>query len=225
MWIPPYLANLATSTYTMATAPDPGLHPDGSVTPGEGGVDVGVANGTPVLAIADGKIIASGYWNDLGHGVVTTRVNVPGAGTQDLYYQHIQIDPSIHTGDTIKRGQQIGVIGPYSEIEMGFNAEWGGVWGTNHPGPWIADPRPWLQAILSGSGAPPTGGNIPVSLPGVPSLGSLLPQGLLDWIGNPARIAKMIMGMALVGIALFLLFSSDPTIQKVAGTVTKVAAL
>jgi hypothetical protein len=127
------------------------------VTAGEGGVDIATPNGTPVYAIADGIVTASGYWKDNGHGVVTTRINVPGAGPQDLYYQHIQIDPSIQPGQSVKRGQLLGVIGPYNEIEMGFNAAWGGVWGTNHPGPWVKDPRPWLNAILKGNGAAPAG--------------------------------------------------------------------
>jgi len=176
-WLPAYLQNLASSTYGMWDAPDPGLHPDGSVTAGEGGIDVGVPNGTPVYAIADGQVIASGYWKDNGHGVVTTRINVPGAGPQDLYYQHIQIDPSIKTGQTVKRGQLIGTIGPYNEIEMGFNAAWGGVWGTNHPGPWVKDPRPWLNAILNGNGAaPPTTAGTAAG-----STGS--PNPLLDPIG------------------------------------------
>src|SRR5260221_2280466 len=38
---------------------------------------------------------------------------------------------------------------------MGFNAQWGQPWGTNHPGPWVKDPRPWLNAILNGSGGAP----------------------------------------------------------------------
>lgn len=156
-WIPDFLANLKNATYGMWDSPTPGLHADGSVTPGEGGVDVGTPNGTPVYAIADGTVIASGYWKDSGHGVVTTRVNVPGAGLQDLYYQHIQIDPSVKTGQMVHRGQLIGTIGPFNEIEMGFNAAWGGVWGSNHPGPWIADPRPWLNAILDNASVPPTG--------------------------------------------------------------------
>lgn len=156
-WIPDFLQNLKNATYGMWDSPTPGLHPDGSVTPGEGGVDIGTPNGTPVYAIADGTVVGAGYWKDSGHGVVTTRVNVPGAGLQDLYYQHIQIDPSVKIGQTVTRGQKIGVIGPFNEIEMGFNAQWGQPWGTNHPGPWIADPRPWLNAILNNASAPPTG--------------------------------------------------------------------
>lgn len=156
MWIPTFLQNLATANYGMWNSPTPGLHPNGAITPGEGGVDVGTPNGTPVYAIADGPVIASGCWNDSAHCVVTTRVNVPGSGAQDLYYQHIQIDPSIKTGSQVKRGQKIGVVGPYNEIELGFNSGWGGIWGANHPGPWIRDPRPWLNAILGGNGDAPT---------------------------------------------------------------------
>lgn len=141
----------------MWNSPTPGLWPNGAVTPGEGGVDISTPIGTPVYALANGPVIASGYWRDNAHGVVTQRVSVPGAGQQDLYYQHIQIAPGITPGQNLTRGQLIGHIGPFNEIEMGFNAAWGGVWGSNHPGPWVRDPRPWLQAILNGSGsAPPT---------------------------------------------------------------------
>jgi hypothetical protein len=238
MWVPAYLANLATANYGMWDAPDPALHPDGSITPGEGGVDVGVANGTPVLAIADGTIIASGYWNDLGHGVVTTRVNVPGSGPQDLYYQHIQIDPSIKTGQQVTRGQQIGVIGPYNEIEMGFNAQWGGVWGTGHPGPWVKDPRPWLNAILSGSGAAPaaggatTPGTVAATGTGNPldalkAIGTFFQKigAITAWINNPVRIVKLVNGVFFLGIAIFLLVSKSETVANIEGAAAKAAML
>ncbi len=154
-WPPAFMHNLATATYGMWNSKTPGLHADGSITPGEGGVDIGTPVGTPVYAIAAGKVIGAGYWGDNAHGVITTRVNVPGAGTQDLYYQHIQLDQGIKQGQDVVRGQRIGTIGPFAEIEMGFNAQWGQPWGTNHPGPWVKDPRPWLNAILNGSGGAP----------------------------------------------------------------------
>jgi Peptidase family M23 len=224
-WLPAYLQNLATANYGMWDAPDPGLHPDGSVTPGEGGIDVGTPNGTPVYAIADGSVVASGYWNDLGHGVVTTRVNVPGVGPEDLYYQHIQIDPSIKTGMQVKRGQQIGVIGPYNEIEMGFNALWGGVWGTNHPGPWVKDPRPWLNAILSGNGAAPsttgaTGGSTTTST------GNPVTDTILAFWNNAAPTFKRwgeyaaIFLMAIVLIIIgFVLLGGGEVIQGAKGAI------
>ena len=162
-WIPGYLQAMAayltnpnvSGMYGMWDSNIPG---NKGFIPGEGGVDLGAPVGTPVYALADGPIIGAGYWNDSGHGVVTTRIQVPGAGTQDLYYQHITLDPSITQcsggtcpGQTVTRGQKIGTVGPYGETEMGFNAQWGTIWGTNHPGPWIPDPRPWLAGLMNGS--------------------------------------------------------------------------
>jgi hypothetical protein len=170
-WIPDFLKNLSTANYGMWNAPDPGLTTSGRVQPGEGGVDIGTPIGTPVYAIADGQIIGAGYYPDNAHGVITTRINVPGVGIEDLYYQHIQLDPSIKQchgyggspcSQAVKRGQRIGTIGPFNEIEMGFNSQWGGIWGGNykdpssHPGPWVRDPRPWIKAVLDGNGAAPS---------------------------------------------------------------------
>lgn len=211
-WIPDFLKNLATANYGMWDSPTPGLHPDGSITPGEGGVDVGTPNGTPVYAIADGTIIGAGYWKDSGHGVVTTRVNVPGAGPQDLYYQHIQIAPGITQGQTVTRGQQIGTIGPYNEIEMGFNAQWGQPWGTNHPGPWVADPRPWLNAILNNASVPPagsssssTGGPNPLTDPIGAFWASVSPM-LIQW---GEYIAIFLIALILIVIGFVLIGGGD----------------
>lgn len=211
-WLPDFLKNLATANYGMWNSPEPGLHPDGSVTPGEGGVDIGTPNGTPVYAIADGKVVASGYWKDSGHGVVTTRINVPGAGPQDLYYQHIQIDPAIKTGQTVHRGQLIGKIGPYNEIEMGFNAAWGGVWGANHPGPWIKDPRPWIKATLNSNPSTPSGDTSSTSTFDNPLSGLTDPlSGALTTIKHWGEyIAVFALALILLIMGFVLLTGSTP---------------
>lgn len=137
----------------------------------EGGVDLTSPGGTPIYALATGPLIGAGnFWHssDLytpgsgnpGYGVVTQRVNVPGYGPQDLYYQHIQIAPGISTcyanacnNQIVQKGQLIGWTTPgVNEVEMGFNANWGGVWGINHPGPWATDPRPMLATLAQGAG-------------------------------------------------------------------------
>lgn len=204
-WIPDYLKDLATANYGMWNSPTPGLHPNGSITPGEGGVDVGTPNGTPVYAIADGIIIGSGYWKDSGHGVVTTRVEVPGVGLEDLYYQHIQIAPGIQAGQEVHRGQLIGTIGPYNEIEMGFNALWGYPWQSGpHPGPWIADPRPWLWAILNGNPTIPTTSSSGTSSSGTgnPIFDAILPN-FTQWAEYTAifliALVLIILGFVLLG--------------------------
>lgn len=227
-WPPTYMQGLGSANYGMWNSPTPGLHADGSVTPGEGGVDIGVSIGTPVYALASGPVIAAGYWNDSAHGVITQRVNVPGAGAQDLYYQHIQLDPSIaqcmgNCNQYVQKGQRIGTIGPFNEIEMGFNSLWGGVWGTGHPGPWVKDPRPWLSALVSGNPTPFTGTGTSTSGAGVvnpldalASVNSFFASlgGLLNWIKSPVRVIKMITGIVLIAVALYLLTAPEAA-QKV----------
>lgn len=135
----------------------------------EGGVDLASPGGTPVYALATGPIVGVGnFWHGggsclyqggagctPGYGVVTTRINVPGYGLQDLYYQHINLSPGLAVGQIVQQGQQIGTINDQvNELEMGFNANWGGVWGTNHPAQWATDPRPMLAALMTGTAMP-----------------------------------------------------------------------
>jgi hypothetical protein len=146
----------------------------------EGGVDIGSPGGTPVYALATGVLEGAGnFWHSAnlytpgsgnpGYGVLTERVNIPGYGMNDLYYQHIQLSPNIQTcyagncnGQVVYKGEQIGTIIPgVNMLEMGLNADWGGVWGTNHPNAWATDPRPEIAALInnydsSGSSVVPT---------------------------------------------------------------------
>ncbi len=129
----------------------------------EGGVDLTSPGGTPIYALATGPIIGAGTFThsngNPGYGVITTRVNVPGYGLQDLYYQHIDIAPWIKSctgnacaGQQVNAGQLIGwVRSDVGEVETGFNAGWGGIWGTNHPGQWVTYPEPLLAILARGS--------------------------------------------------------------------------
>lgn len=165
-WIPQFLKDMAAyitnpnvgGMYGMWDSSTPGdvNGPFGPGVPGEGGVDLTSAIGTPVYALATGLVEGAGYWKDQGHGVVTTRINVPGSGMEDLYYQHIILSPGIKEGMTVQKGQQIGTTGQYGEVELGFNANWGQPWGNNHPAGWVQDPRPMLAALMN-AGPPGTG--------------------------------------------------------------------
>lgn len=143
----------------------------------EGGMDLASPNGTKVYALSDGLVRGAGYFthpngND-GHGVVTVRTSFPDGSVGDLYYQHIQISPNIilcgqtgghlyngiigppPTNQKVQRGQFLGTV-VVGEVEVGINAEWGGVWGDNHPGPWIDDPEDAIRSLIdAGGGLPP----------------------------------------------------------------------
>lgn len=208
-WIPAYLAGMKAyidnpnvqGMYGMWDAPDAAdvNGPFGPGVPGEGGVDLDSPRGTPVYALADGPVIGIGYWKDMGHGVVTCRITVPGFGENDIYYQHIIFDNHLKEGSQVTRGQQIGSIGEYNEIEIGFNANWGQPWGLNHPAGWVKDPRPLIQALMAGSAPAPgnatTGGTAPAN-----ALSKIATAVLTD-VGVPSAAFSAIgdHGMTLIG--------------------------
>ena len=125
----------------------------------EGGVDITLPPGTPLYALGSGPIVGAGNFTHSdgspGYGVVAIRVNVPGIGNEDLYYQHINIASGIKKGGSVSKGDIIGYQRSDTNIELGFNAGWCCVWGDpkQHPGPWPDDPRPWLYALLGSSGS------------------------------------------------------------------------
>lgn len=133
----------------------------------EGGVDWTPSpndKSNPIIALADGQIIGAGafkggranYNTAGGPAIITTRVKMPDGSTQDLYYQHILLADNIKEnqsgvfqGQSVKKGDVIGYPNLKWNIEMGFNANWYSVWGGSpHPGPWITDPRKWIDSLL-----------------------------------------------------------------------------
>jgi len=139
---------------------------------GEGGVDLAAPIGTPVYALATGPLEAAQSFASQGFAhpgsVLAQRVNVPGVGLEDIYYQHIDLLPSIErclggncNGVVIQKGQEIGTVGTAGETEVGFKAAGGG-WGSLYgpspsPGPWPSKPEPWIASLM-GAGGPLTDG-------------------------------------------------------------------
>ena len=145
----------------------------------EGGIDLGGNKiGQQLQALNSGTVVGAGYFchggpyfmtsptgngcSDPGYGVVTIRMDTP-YGPQDVYYQHINIDPSIKLctgsncpGQRVIKGQVIGTGGvgnpPQNVLEMGVNVPWGGIWGSNHPGPWV-DPETIIRSLMMNYGS------------------------------------------------------------------------
>jgi hypothetical protein len=176
------------------------------------------------------KKIFSSSSDQCDHGVITTRVTNQDGTQTDIYYQHITLAPGVQPcfkssdcTQTVKKGQVIGYISDFGMLEVGVNVGnvrgsapypngWGTIWGTDPaPGAHV-DPETYLRALISGSN---TTGLIPGN--GLPSgnvggidfssltnlFGQLAP--LTGWLSNPIRIIKMIAGLLLIGVALYLL--------------------
>lgn len=139
----------------------------GAAAANEGGVDLTLPHGTPIYALADGKLEGFGSFTHAdgspGYGVLTEQVqNVPGLnGPANVYYQHINLAPGFQActngncgGQTVKRGQLIGYTRPdMYGLEVGINPGWRGVWaGSTATGPWVTDPRPYLKALAQQGG-------------------------------------------------------------------------
>ena len=206
----------------------------------EGGVDLNSPAGTPVYALEAGRVVAQGTNNVDGNGVITTRVNVPGYGPEDLYYQHINKSPSIQTGQMVAYGQYIGTVadttnmGWTPHVELGFNSDWGGPWGSNHPAPWVTDPRPLLKALIlqhpnaaTDSGTPPPSSNAhcPDYVSNAPLIGLPLCAIYEALVSFGEHIAVFILALLLMLIGLQLLRDKPVSdlVTKPAGIITKAA--
>lgn len=242
-WIPTflqnmgaYIANPLVAMYGRWNHPPPQGNPN---APGEGGVDLASPGGTPVYALASGQIIGLGNFFHGGGtclykggpgctfagGVVTTRVNIPGYGLNDLYYQHLTLNPSLQDGAYIQKGQLLGYINPqFGEVEMGLNANWGGVWGTNHPAAWATDPRPQIQALM-GTGTPTAVGNLPMSYQSSSGSGgsgqgifSLLGQNFGPTHGQLQQFMLVVFAGLIILVGIAVLFLNSDTGHKAVET-------
>ncbi len=70
------------------------------------GLDIAADEGGSVQAVGDGIVRFAG-WSDQGYGNMV----VIDHGTYQTLYAHLRDEPSVHAGQTVSAGQQIGVLG------------------------------------------------------------------------------------------------------------------
>lgn len=77
------------------------------------GQDVMAACGTPLVAARGGKVQYSGYQGAAGNYIV-----IDGRGTSyDFMYAHMAEPSPLHTGDTVRTGQSIGIVGETGDAQ------------------------------------------------------------------------------------------------------------
>jgi murein DD-endopeptidase MepM/ murein hydrolase activator NlpD len=103
------------------------------------GIDIGGNYNDPVYATADGTVQFVGYDNAHGHNLIINHSN--GLRTR---YMHLNKKPSVNQGETVEKGQQIGLLGstgrstgPHLHYEIIKN-------GTQ------IDPKPYMQTARKG---------------------------------------------------------------------------
>lgn len=105
------------------------------------GQDVTAACGTPLVAARGGTVQYAGYEGNAGNYIV-----IDGRGTpDDFMYAHLAEPSPLHTGETVRTGQPIGIVGDTGDAE-GCHLHFE-MWGA--PG-WYEggspfDPLPYLE--------------------------------------------------------------------------------
>lgn len=85
------------------------------------GLDIASGVGTPIYSVAEGKVIKKtasvgpscwGFGCNAGYGnAVWIQYNLPSGQTTTGVYMHMNTTAIVEVGDSVKRGQQIGVVG------------------------------------------------------------------------------------------------------------------
>ena len=95
---PPFVAPLE-GTLTSGFSPGTSTHRK------HDGIDLGKAQGAPVLAAADGRILRTGTWGDYGLIVMIDH----GRGWQSMYAHLSRIH--VREGEAIRAGEMLGQVG------------------------------------------------------------------------------------------------------------------
>jgi murein DD-endopeptidase MepM/ murein hydrolase activator NlpD len=105
------------------------------------GQDVMAACGTPLVAARGGTVQYSGYQGAAGNYVV-----IDGRGTgDDFMYAHLAEPSPLHTGETVRTGQPIGIVGETGDAQ-GCHLHFE-MWGAPgwYEGGSPLDPLPYLE--------------------------------------------------------------------------------
>ncbi|WP_371852280.1 peptidoglycan DD-metalloendopeptidase family protein [Nocardia arizonensis] len=137
---------LATGTFTVSDT-------FGSRGGEHRGVDMAAADGTPIFSVSDGKVVAAGPASGFGNWIVVDSVDTNGRGYSAVYGHMWDNGVMVRVGDTVRAGQQIGLVGSAGE-STGAHLHFEVVPGGRFTGGRQIDPVPWLE----GAPTPDLGG-------------------------------------------------------------------
>lgn len=120
-----------------------------------GATDLFAPKGTPIRAVADGRVTVVSSSGPGGNALV-----IHGMDGLDYYYAHMDSAPVVHTGDYVAGGQRLGFVGntgnaegkpPHLHLGIGYGIETGT--GANGGTGKQFDAQTFLANILANGGA------------------------------------------------------------------------
>ncbi len=214
-------------------------NPQGQIEPFGGGPkpdsNVQVPQGYPISALLPGVITCinshGGAVPPWGAAVTIKLDNPVNQLATHTAYLHLQpLPPTMFVGMRVQAGQVIGYSGGLKaqgeqKVPVGFALfsgdcyGYGSTWSQYLGSPQL-NPYNLLQSAKAGNISSAVGGGQTSFNPLDPStwLPAIFGDATLAWIQNPMRIIKMVVGLLLIGIALFLLVAPDieKTVESVA---------
>ena len=100
-WVAPLATYRITGTFGLSSALWSSTHT---------GLDLAVPTGTPAAAVSSGEVTEAGWAGPYGYRTIITTDD----GTQIWYCHQSRID--VETGQSVDRGQQIGLVGATGNV-------------------------------------------------------------------------------------------------------------
>ncbi|MEV0707166.1 peptidoglycan DD-metalloendopeptidase family protein [Nocardia aurea] len=137
---------LATGTFTVSDV-------FGSRGGDHKGIDMAAVDGTPIFSVSDGRVVAAGPASGFGNWIVVDSIDTNGRGYSAVYGHMWDAGVLVRVGETVRAGQQIGLVGSAGE-SSGPHLHFEIVPGGRFTGGRQIDPVPWLD----GAPTPDLGG-------------------------------------------------------------------
>nr|WP_216914608.1 peptidoglycan DD-metalloendopeptidase family protein [Nocardia noduli] len=137
---------LATGTFTVSDV-------FGSRGGDHKGIDMAAVDGTPIFSVSDGRVVAAGPASGFGNWIVVDSIDTNGRGYSAVYGHMWDAGVMVRVGETVRAGQQIGLVGSAGE-SSGAHLHFEIVPGGRFTGGRQIDPVPWLD----GAPTPDLGG-------------------------------------------------------------------
>lgn len=192
--------------------------------------------GYDITALLSGTI-TSVQQTSWGQTVITEKLDDPlNSEATHMFFEHmhdavVSVGQHINAGDLLGQANYTGEganlgVGLYSGDVYGSGPAWAQLQSDLAPGgPGLLNPTNLLNNFKNGILTAPTsystdGSSAPIIGPLIDWLQQTLGP-TLDWLSNPTRIIKLVVGVLLVGVALFMLVA--PEGEKVVKEVAPIA--
>lgn len=155
------------------------------------GVDFAAPAGTPIRAVADGRVVAAGPASGFGHWIVIDSVDETGRRLSTVYGHMWPAGVFVRSGDLVTAGQHIGDVGSNGE-SSGPHLHFELVPDGRLTGGAPVDPVPWLAGATTPGPVAPDRCDNGFGTPGADLASGKVPSDLEPWFRRGGSLCSEI---------------------------------